>query len=269
MISLLAERLYQQRLDDGPETSPKTGEACERFRIVVPSTASRNSIAGRVEVETNSLARKRKRSNSIPGAFGLVKTNWNPGPTSVWSPVKRTKTMTPPARFSSSFLRYRHTGGLHSTSSLDSEASDDGFFSATSLFSINASTSASEWSPEKSNFSLGPRMDLLRSTSQPCVARPDTGERSPIRPLSGGTAKKRHRERPHLNFAKMSQSRSYESLGFEPRMEAEIDFWPPPASAGSPVPMGFGQTSANEDARCPRFFEDMEDELDISKIEEN
>lgn len=144
-------------------------------------------------------ARKRRRSNSIPGAVSPAKSSWSPKPSKLWSSVKRGKTRTPPFR-----SLHRRTRSTHSEES--------GSCIRVSPVPRPASVSSFDWhgclpelhSPRVTKTALPTlhrNVVLLRSNSQPCIA--ETAATPPHRPCSGG--KKRLRERPSLDFFKMSE----------------------------------------------------------------
>ncbi|XP_065827299.1 uncharacterized protein [Oscarella lobularis] len=251
MVSLLVERLHRQRLDNGDAEPNEVEKSSPSYGSVVQAGAT--AIDALIAAAASSQ-RKRKRSNSTPSAIAChrpVETTWTPDPTaSAWSPIKRTK------KISTSF-----------------DSSDDGFFSASSPLPPP---------PTRQKETV-----LLRSTSQPCVSGVDAERRASaivVRPWSSGSAaatkRRHHRERPHVNFAKMVQSRSDESIGFRLDAKADIDFWSSAGASIGPPSLPFAFGDANESADVVRddafesspnasYSQDALCELDLSKIEEN
>ena len=111
-----------------------------------------------------------------------MKSTWTPKPSRVWSAVRRGKTTrSPPGR------RAQSESGIIRASPVPRPAS----------------MSSSDEQALRALPGLRRSVVLLRSNSQPCMVD-ETPAGGPQRPRSGG-GKKRQRERPSVDFFKMSQ----------------------------------------------------------------
>jgi hypothetical protein len=210
MVTLLAEQLEKQRLDDIDWDSHEVFGLCGPSSLLEgglhTATASESGrvFLGYEEQDPECPARKRRRSKSIPGACSppKVTSTWNPKPSKHWTPVKRSKTRTPPVR---SHQRSQPSHSGHA---------EEGSLVVSPVFRP-ASASSFDWqccSPDAQSprvkktavSTLHRSIVLLRSNSQPCIADQPVITSGPQRPRSSG-GKKRQRERPSVDFFKMSE----------------------------------------------------------------